>query len=126
MLYDKETKIVSFGKIDVFPHYPIKNDTGIKVVVYVQHNDFYELEALHLANLPKVPGHFSFGAYFPNESVFVYDNKGNTGKNVDAFDILKSYKYINVTASFKIIQVDDKIKGVSYPIISGNELKIYV
>lgn len=125
MVYDSQTKTMSFGVIDIFPHY--RNGTGIKAVIYVQPSEFRELEAFHLGNLPKVPGHFSFGAYFPNESVFIYDNKGNTIKNVfAAFDILMCHKYINVTASFKIIQVDDRIKGISYPIISGNELKIYI
>lgn len=124
MTYDKKAKIVSFGKIDVFPHY--KNDTGIKVVIYMQPSDFYELESFHLANIHNRLDSFSFGAYFQNESVFVYDKKGDTGKSADAFDILKSYKYINVTASFKITQVNDEIKGISYPIISGHELKIYV
>lgn len=123
MLYDKETKIVSFGEIDVSPHY--KNDTGIKAVIYIRSNEFYELESFHLANIRRAS--FSFGAYFPNESVFVYNREGNIiSGGVDAFDILWCYKYINVTASFKIIQVNDKIRGVSYPIISGHELKIFI
>lgn len=126
MLYDQQTKIVSFNDIyDIFPHY--KNDTGIKAVVYVQPNEFRELEAFHLANLPKVPGHFNFGAYFPNESVFVYDNKGKAVNNVGAaFDILWSHKWVNVTATFKIVKVNDKIKGISYPIITGHEIKVYI
>lgn len=122
MLYDKETKIVSFEAIDVFSQY--KNDTGIKAVIYVRSNEFYELESLHLANIRRAS--FSFGAYFPNESVFVYDHEDNIIENVDALSILKNYQYINVTASFKIIQVNDEIKGVSYPIIAGNELRIYI
>lgn len=124
MLYDKKTKIVSFNEIDVFPYY--KNDTGIKAVIYIRPSDFYELEGFHLANIRKGNASFSFGAYFPNESVFVYDFSGNIIDNVGALDILKHYEYINVTASFKIIQVEDGIKGISYPIISGHELRIYV
>lgn len=122
MLYDKETKIISFEEIDVFPQY--KNDTGIKMVVYVRSKEFYELEKFHLSNIHRAS--FSFGAYFPNESVFVYDHAGNIIENADALSILKNYQYINVTASFKIIQVNDETRGVSYPIIAGNELRIYI
>lgn len=122
MLYDKETKIVSFGAIDVFPQY--KNDTGIKAVIYIRSNEFYELESFHVSNIRRAS--FSFGAYFPNESVFVYDREGHCIKNIDALGILMRHEHINVTASFKILQVNDEIKGVSYPIIAGNELKIYI
>ena len=121
MLYNKETKIVSFENIGVFHQY--KNDTGIKAVIYVEPREFHELEALHVTNIRKESA--SFGAYFLNESVFVYDHNDNAVKNADAFDILMNHKYINVTASFKILQVEDRIKGISYPIIAGNELRIH-
>lgn len=123
MLYDKETKIVSFEKIDVFPQYG--NDTGARAIIYIESNEFYELESFHVENIRRAS--FSFGAYFPNESVFIYNREGNIiGNGTNAFDILMSHKYINVTASFKIVQVYDEIKDVSYPIISGHELKIFI
>lgn len=123
MLYDSKTKIVSFEKIDPFYHY--KNDTGIKTVIYLQPREFHELETLHATNIRKEST--SFGAYFPNESVFVYDHAGNIiDNNFIASDVLMNHKYINVAASFKIIQVDDRIKGISYPIIIGHELRIYI
>lgn len=142
MLYDKETKEVCF------------DDTGCSIddITMLGLNRYYKdkplltrfrvsipkVDALilredyHVANVKNIGDDYFFFTNVPKDCIKIRDSNGS---EIECTDVLATARGILsgggiwntlLCARFKLMQVTDAIKSISYPIISLKELNIII
>lgn len=143
MLYDKDTKEISFDN---------DADCRINDITMLGLNRYYKdkplltrvrvsipkVEALelrenyHVANVKNIGDDYFFFANIPKDCIKIRDSNGS---EINCSDVLATARGILsgggiwntlLCARFKLMQITDTIKNISYPIISLKELNIII
>ena len=143
MLYDKETKELCFDNdadcrindITTLWTYRYHKDKKplTRIRVSIPKVEALELrENYHVANVKNIGDDYFFFANIPKDCIKIRDSNG---QEIECTDILATAHGILsgggiwdtlLCARFKLMQITDTIKNISYPIISLKELSIII